>query len=89
MKILIVLISILSLSRAKSEPLPSAHKRLQALVASESYTHYEYIDEDNKDQFRLYWKLLENDEIQFEIHCKTSGWVGLGGMTYNFIIQFF
>ena len=26
----------------------------------------------------MFWKLLDTDEIQFEIHVKTIGWVGFG-----------
>lgn len=43
------------------------------LKPSESYTHYDYADDDNREVFKVFWKILRNDEIQFEIHCKTTG----------------
>lgn len=51
---------------------------LKPLEPSESYTHDLSFDEDDDDLYKMYWKLLNKDEIQFEIHCRTSGWVGLG-----------
>lgn len=36
---------------------------------------------NNDDQYIVYWKvsgLTQNDEITFEIHAKTLGWIGLG-----------
>lgn len=61
-----------------SEPIAYNRVSYVPLTPSESYTHFEYVDENNKDQYRLFWKLLVNDEIQFEVHVKTTGWVGLG-----------
>ena len=51
---------------------------LKPLTASEEYTRSSVIDEDMPDQFVVFWKPLDNDEIQFEVHCKTTGWVGFG-----------
>lgn len=52
---------------------------LKPLVQSENdYTHKTIINEKNPSQYVLFWKLIGNDEIQFEIHCKTNGWVGMG-----------
>lgn len=47
---------------------------------SETYTHSTFGDDDNDDLYKLYWKVIgkDLDEIQFEVHCKTTGWVGLG-----------
>lgn len=57
--------------------LNAASLNLQPLVPSEDYTHSAIIDEVDKDLYRLFWK-FNNDEIQFEVHCRTVGWVGLG-----------
>jgi hypothetical protein len=51
---------------------------LAPLIPSESYTHYDYANDDDKDQYKIFWKVLSTREIQFEIHCRTTGWVGLG-----------
>ena len=53
-------------------------KTLKPLEASEAYTHSISMDDNDKDLYKLFWKILNNDEIQFEIHCRTTGWVGLG-----------
>ena len=66
---------------------------LKPLVPSEVYKHTTVLDEDNKDQYVLFWN-YDDDEIQFEIHCNTTGWVGLGispnggmkGMKTSFIV---
>ena len=52
--------------------------KLDALVPSENYTHKIVVDEDQPLQYVMLWKLLDGNEIQFEVHCKTTGWVGLG-----------
>jgi hypothetical protein len=49
------------------------------LKPSENYTHSRIVDDDEPSLYQIYWKLVENDEsIQFEVHCKTLGWVGFG-----------
>jgi hypothetical protein len=48
------------------------------LVASEDYTHQLIVDDEAPEQYQLFWKMVNDDEIQFEIHCKTTGWVGMG-----------
>ena len=54
-------------------------KQLKPLEPSEDdYTHSLVVDEDNPQQYQILWKLINKDEIQFEIHCKTTGWVGFG-----------
>ena len=53
-------------------------KQLRPLEPSENYTHNLIVDEDIQDQFQVFWKLINDDEIQFEVHCKTTGWVGMG-----------
>jgi hypothetical protein len=53
-------------------------KALKPLEPSEPYTHSINMDEDDESLYKLFWKILNNDEIQFEIHCRTTGWVGLG-----------
>lgn len=51
---------------------------IKPLTASEDYTHSAVADEDNPSQYVLFWKRLGSDEIQFEAHCRTTGWVGFG-----------
>ena len=54
-------------------------RNLNPLVPSEDdYTHSLTVDEENPNQYQIMWKLINNDEIQFELHCKTTGWVGIG-----------
>jgi len=54
-------------------------RELKPLVPSESYTHSLEVDEDDPNLFRLFWKLVDNEKsIQFELHCKNTGWVGFG-----------
>ena len=53
-------------------------KQLQPLVPSEDYTHSLVVDEDEPEKYQVLWKLTNNDEIQFEVHAKTLGWVGMG-----------
>ena len=63
---------------ALSLSLPNG-KSLSPLTPSESYTHSIQADEDDDKLYKLYWKLINNDnEILFELHCKTTGWVGFG-----------
>ena len=57
---------------------PIFKKSFKPLVPSETYTHSDHIDDEDRDQYVVFWKLLPNDEIQFEVHCNTTGWVGLG-----------
>ncbi len=52
--------------------------KLVPLQPSENYTHFVDADQKNSNQYVLFWKLIGSDEIQFEAHCKTTGWVGLG-----------
>ena len=51
---------------------------LTPLEPSEPYTHDVSFDEDDEDLYKLFWKNINTDEILFEIHCRTIGWVGLG-----------
>jgi hypothetical protein len=48
------------------------------MTPTESYTHFADADQSNPGQYGLFWKLIGTDEIQFEVHCKSTGWVGLG-----------
>jgi hypothetical protein len=53
--------------------------QLKPLVPSEDgYTGSIIVDEYNPEQYQMFWKLLSKTEIQFELHCKTNGWVGWG-----------
>jgi hypothetical protein len=56
----------------------SLSSALTPLKPSENYTHFLDADQQNPSQYVLYWKLIGTDEIQFEAHCKTTGWVGIG-----------
>ncbi len=44
---------------------------------SETFTHKLIVDDNNPDQFVLYWKIVK-DEIIFEAKCKTTGYVAVG-----------
>ncbi|RNA04064.1 tetratricopeptide repeat 1, partial [Brachionus plicatilis] len=52
--------------------------KVAALKPSEDYTFSLNVDDSDESQYKLYWKVLEKDEIQFEIHCRASGWIGFG-----------
>jgi hypothetical protein len=58
--------------------LPTKNKVLEPLVSSEQYTHKYIADDDNPNQFILFTKFENEEEIIFEMHCKCTGWVGLG-----------
>lgn len=67
----LIFLNFLILSPVYSSVLPE-------LSPSEDYKFSLSADDNDDLQYRLYWKLLEKDEIQFEIHCRASGWVGFG-----------
>jgi hypothetical protein len=50
---------------------------LKPLEPSEEYMHSKIADEDAPNQYQVFWK-FDNDTIQFELHCKSRGWVGFG-----------
>ena len=56
-------------------------KILYPLEPSEIYTHHDSVFDSDPSQYHVYWKILSNDQIQFEVHVKTLGWVGLGVST--------
>ena len=60
----------------------AVHANLTPLVPSEVYPNLSIIDETNVEQYRMFWKVI-NDEIQFEIHCKANGWVAFGISPYG------
>ncbi len=35
------------------------------------------MDENNPDKFQVFWKLISEEEIQFELICKTTGWIAM------------
>jgi hypothetical protein len=55
-----------------------AYAALVPLRPSENYTHALDADQSDQDQYKLFWKLIGDDEVQFETHCKSTGWVGIG-----------
>ena len=56
-----------------------SHRALKPLEPSEDYTYSLVVDEDEPMVYQLFWKLVDNDEyIQFEVHCQSTGWVGFG-----------
>ena len=72
----------------------SLNEQFKPLVPSETYTHSLIVDEDEPEQYQFYWKLINKDEIQFEVHTKTTGWVGMGlspdgGMTGSLYIYMY
>jgi hypothetical protein len=56
----------------------AASFKLKPLEPSEAYTHSAVVDEDDPNLYQVFWKLINNDEIQFELHCRTTGYVGIG-----------
>lgn len=49
------------------------------LRPTEAYLNSLEADEDEPDVYRIFWKILDDNEtIQFEVHCRVRGWVGLG-----------
>jgi hypothetical protein len=54
---------------------------LSPLKPSENYGINEMIvhrDDNNDTIYMFFWKLMSNNEILFEVHAKTLGWVGFG-----------
>ena len=74
--IFIICIILNNISTA-SLPSPSLNKNLTPLKPSESYTHEISVDEDDDGLYQIFWKVVSN-EIYFEVHCRTTGWVGFG-----------
>ena len=44
--------------------------KIQPLVPTEDYPNTIVVDENNPNQYLLLWKLINQDEIQFEAHVK-------------------
>jgi hypothetical protein len=58
-----------------------AKNTFSPLKPSENYGINEnivYRDDSNNTVYMFFWKLLSDDEILFEVHAKTLGWVGFG-----------
>ena len=53
-------------------------KELKPLVSSDDSVSEANADDRDQDLFRVYWKMLDDDYIQFELHARTTGWVGFG-----------
>lgn len=51
---------------------------LSEVIPSENYKFSLNVDDKDENLYKLFWKTLENDEIQFELHCRTLGWIGFG-----------
>lgn len=50
----------------------------RAFDPSESFDRNAFLDsKSNNGQYRLFWKIV-GDEIVFEAHVATVGWIGLG-----------
>lgn len=66
------IVNSVSIKNDKLEPLkPSENYGKNAIIVDQ--------DENNNIIYMFFWKLLaNNDEIQFEVHAKNLGWVGLG-----------
>lgn len=75
LKLFLILLSCFNYSLCSS--IPNRLANWKPLQSSENYTHVINVDEYEPQQYVLYWKFDKN-EIQFEIHCKTLGWVGFG-----------
>lgn len=59
----------------------SAYGILSPLTPSETYTNTLNVNDQFALNYVMYWKLLSVTEMQFELHCKTTGWVGIGWST--------
>lgn len=51
---------------------------IRPLTPSEDYTHFVIIDELDPSQGVLFWQRVGTNRIQFEFHCKSTGWIGFG-----------
>ena len=79
LKLVLILAIVKQLDANPHAHVPFAPRLLNPLTPSEDYTHSLVVDDDEPQQFHLYWKLIDNDEyIQFEVHCNTTGWAGFG-----------
>jgi hypothetical protein len=56
-------------------------RKLFPLEPSEIYTHHASVFDSDPNQYNIFWKVSSNDQIQFEVHVKTLGWIGLGVST--------
>ena len=48
------------------------------LKPSETYANTLNVVAADPTQLVMFWKRVNVDEVQFEVHCKTTGWVGVG-----------
>jgi hypothetical protein len=46
---------------------------LKPLEPSENYSRSLIADDTQTNQYQVFWKILDNEEIQFEIHVKSLG----------------
>jgi hypothetical protein len=46
---------------------------LKPLEPSENYSRSLIADDTQPNQYQVFWKILDNEEIQFEIHVKSLG----------------
>ncbi|CAF1000533.1 unnamed protein product [Brachionus calyciflorus] len=51
---------------------------MENLRPSEEYKFSLNVDDIDQSLFKIFWKPIENDEIQFELHCRATGWIGFG-----------
>lgn len=52
---------------------------VKSLQPSENYTHSWIVDQEQPELYQMFSKLVDKDQfIQFELHCKTNGWLGFG-----------
>ena len=50
----------------------------EPLKPSETYANTLNVVAADPTLFVMFWKRVNVDEVQFEVHCKTTGWVGVG-----------
>lgn len=67
-----------------------SHSQFTPLTPSESYTRTYTVEANN---YVFWWKIINTNEIQIEVHCRSLGWVGfgispVGGMTGADITKF-
>ena len=51
----------------------NVNSALTPLVASETYPNLLDVFTDLPKQYQMFWKVVNTNEMQFEIHCKTTG----------------
>ncbi|CAF0950126.1 unnamed protein product, partial [Brachionus calyciflorus] len=51
---------------------------ISEITPSESYDQFLDVFENDPEKYKIFWKLIGKNEIQFEVYCRTTGWIGFG-----------